>query len=69
MTGTTPFRVRCLSCCTIAESWHWTDTRPEGQADGPARCGCGKIMADSMGVPDRGRVVTTSPDDLWEAAD
>jgi DNA-directed RNA polymerase subunit N (RpoN/RPB10) len=69
MTGLTPFRVRCLSCGTIAESWHWTDTLPEGQTDGPARCECEKVMADSTGVPKRGRIVTNLPVNMWEVID
>ena len=65
----TPFRVRCLLCNTIAESWHSIHAAhaPEGATIGMASCGCGKLTVDSLGIgPPQGRFITEEPESSWE---
>jgi hypothetical protein len=70
MTATSdPFRVRCKSCNTVAESWHWSSSLPTGKTSGPASCQCGMIEADSVGVAGKGRIVTDAPPEQWEVLD
>lgn len=57
-----PFRVKCLKCGTIAESWHRDLPAPEGAIIGMAFCECGNIGADSMGFIGYGRVLTRDHD-------
>ena len=63
-----PFRVRCKRCNSVAESWHYTQSPPEGATIGMAYCECGKVGADSIGVPGVGRIVTSAnlPEDQWK---
>lgn len=52
MTKPYPFRVKCLSCNTIAESYHYSERNlPEGAQTGLVPCSCGKIQVDSSGLP------------------
>ena len=57
-----PFRVKCLKCGTIAESWLRDYPAPEGAIIGMAFCQCGNIGADSMGFMDYGRILTRAHD-------
>jgi transcription elongation factor Elf1 len=59
------FRVRCLLCNTVAESWHSCNV-PKGKVSGVASCKCGKVKADSAGVKNRGRILTNEPESNWE---
>ncbi len=56
-----PFQVRCLLCNTVARSYHYTDTLPDGERAGQRPCQCGNIEADSLGVPGIGRVLERQP--------
>ena len=53
-----PFRVRCLLCGTVAESWHRAFPAPPGATIDMAPCACGHVTADSMGVRGQGRILT-----------
>ena len=53
-----PFRVRCLLCGTVAESWHRAFPAPPGATVDMAPCACGHVTADSMGVRGTGRILT-----------
>ena len=57
-----PFRLRCKLCGTVAESWHRTTRAPVGATIGMASCACGNLRVDSLGVPDKGRVLCKQPD-------
>jgi len=61
MNPATPFEVRCLICNTVARSFHYTETLPDGEKAGQETCRCGNIEADSLGVPGRGRVLQKQP--------
>ncbi|SIT02090.1 hypothetical protein [Paracoccus saliphilus] len=56
-----PFRVRCLRCDTIVESWHRDVSTPKGATIGMAYCQCGNIGADSLVFQDFGRVLFRNP--------
>lgn len=58
-----PFRVRCLFCGTVAESWPRGVPAPVGAIIGLARCACGQIGADASGTRRGGRVVTEADPD------
>lgn len=69
MVDPAPFRVRCLLCNTIAESWHslHTTNAPKEATIGMASCECGKLMVDSSGIgPKYGRFITNEPPENWE---
>lgn len=51
-----PFRVRCLLCGTVAESWHHSTKAPKGATIGMASCECGTVRCDSMGPEGMGRI-------------
>ena len=54
-----PFRVRCLLCGTVAESWHYSAKAqaPKGATFGMASCKCGTVRCDSMGPEGMGRIL------------
>lgn len=58
-----PFRVRCLFCGTVAESWPRGGLAPAGAITGLARCACGFIGADASGAGRGGRVVSEDDPD------
>jgi hypothetical protein len=69
MIDTSPFRVRCLLCNTVAESWHSIHTAhvPEGGTIGMASCECGKLTVDSAGLGSKyARMITHEPPENWE---
>jgi hypothetical protein len=53
-----PFRVRCLLCGTVAESWHYSAKAqaPKGATFGMASCKCENVRCDSIGGVDSGWV-------------
>lgn len=61
-----PFRVRCLACGDVVESWHRDFPAPEGATIGMARCGCGNVEADGMGFVGCGRVLSRGSPDSYE---
>lgn len=52
-----PFRVRCLLCGTVAESWHRALSVPPGATVGMASCECKNLMVDSLGIAECGRIL------------
>lgn len=58
-----PFRVRCLLCGTVAESWHRDSPAPDDATIGMASCACGNVHADAMGFVGYGRVLCPEPQD------
>lgn len=57
-----PFRVRCLLCDSVAESWHRDFPAPAKARIGMASCACGNVSADSMGFLGYGRILSRQPD-------
>lgn len=53
-----PFRVKCLLCGTVAESWHRDNDLPGGAVAGMASCACGNCRSDSGGFKNHGRIVS-----------
>lgn len=58
-----PFRVRCLLCGTVAESWHYSVKAPKGATIGMASCECGTVCCDSIGSKGSGRILCSERDD------
>lgn len=61
-----PFRVRCLLCGEVAESWHRDFPAPAGVIIGMVRCRCGNVEADAMGLAGMGRVLSRGNSDSYE---
>ncbi|WP_158659263.1 hypothetical protein [Paracoccus denitrificans] len=57
-----PFRVKCLLCNSVAESWHRDFPAPAKARIGVASCACGNVSADSMGFLGYGRILSCQPD-------
>jgi hypothetical protein len=57
-----PFRVKCLLCNSVAESWHRDFPAPAKARIGVASCACGNVSADSMGFLGYGRILSRQPD-------
>jgi len=57
-----PFRVKCLLCDSVAESWHRDFPAPAKARIGMASCACGNVSADSMGCLGYGRILSRQPD-------
>ena len=58
-----PFRVRCLLCGTVAESWHHSTKAPKGATIGMASCECGTVRCDSMGPEGMVRILCPETSD------
>lgn len=57
-----PFRVKCLLCGDVAESWYRDCPAPAKARIGMASCACGNVSADSMGFLGYGRILSRQPD-------
>ncbi len=57
-----PFRVKCLLCDSVVESWHRDFPAPAKARIGMASCTCGNVSADSMGSLGYGRILSRQPD-------
>lgn len=57
-----PFRVKCLLCDSVAESWHRDFPAPAKARIGMASCACGNVSADLMGFLGYGRILSSQAD-------
>lgn len=57
-----PFRVKCLLCGDVVESWHRDFAAPAKARIGMASCACGNVSADSMGFLGYGRILSRQAD-------
>ncbi|SFX64782.1 hypothetical protein SAMN04244548_01587 [Paracoccus pantotrophus] len=57
-----PFRVKCLLCGDVAESWHRDCPAPAKARIGMASCACGNVSTDSMGFLGYGRILSRQAD-------